>query len=552
MKLTRSVVGISLLVLSGFGLGFVTQYSNDYYEISKNLDIFGKLFRDVNTMYVDETDPEKLIRTGIDAMLESLDPYTTFISEQESDQVRFLTKGEYGGIGALVGKRKGRILIIEPYEDSPADEAGIKVGDQLAKVKETPITEEMTISDVRDLLRGKKGTEISITVLRGGQEKELTVRRDRIKIPNVPYSGLVTDQIGYIALEGFTENASYEVSSALARLKDRSNGDLKGVILDLRGNVGGRLDEAIHVSNVFIPQQETIVETRGRMEGSRRVLNTRRRATDAHIPLTVLIDGNSASASEIVAGAIQDLDRGVIIGQKSFGKGLVQDIRPLSYNAQLKITTAKYYTPSGRCIQAINYSDRDANGRANRIPDSLRNTFTTRNGRIVRDGGGINPDLPMAAPETKPLFASMIREGLMFDFATQYAEQHPDMVEPKQFHVDNSLFAEFKEFVKNKNAVLETPLDQKVNALKEDLKSEAYFEEVSDELATLEEAIEQNKNSQLDGLQADIALKLEQEIAKRYFYKQGIVEVSFDDDPEILKAVEVLSDLERYKQILGL
>ncbi len=552
MKLTRSVVGISLLVLSGFGLGFVTQYSNDYYEISKNLDIFGKLFRDVNTMYVDETDPEKLIRTGIDAMLESLDPYTNFISEQESDQVRFLTKGEYGGIGALVGKRKGRILIIEPYEDSPADEAGIKVGDQLAKVKETPITEEMTISDVRDLLRGKKGTEISITVLRGGQEKELTVKRDRIKIPNVPYSGLVTDQIGYIALEGFTENASYEVSSALARLKDRSNGDLKGVILDLRGNVGGRLDEAIHVSNVFIPQQETIVETRGRMEGSRRVLNTRRKATDDRIPLTVLIDGNSASASEIVAGAIQDLDRGVIIGQKSFGKGLVQDIRPLSYNAQLKITTAKYYTPSGRCIQAINYSDRDANGKANRIPDSLRNTFTTRNGRIVRDGGGINPDIPMAAPETKPLFASMIREGLMFDFATQYAEQHPEMVEPKQFHVGNSLFTEFKEFVKNKNAVLETPLDQKVNALKEDLKSEAYFEEVSDEIATLEEAINQHKDSQIDALQGDIALRLEQEIAKRYFYKQGIVEVSFDDDPEILKAVEVLSDLERYKQILGL
>ena len=551
MKLTKSIVGISLLVLSGFGMGFITHYSNDYYEISKNLDIFGKLFRDVNTMYVDETDPEKLIRTGIDAMLESLDPYTTFISEEESDQVRFLTKGEYGGIGALVGKRKGRILIIEPYEDSPADEAGIKVGDQLIKVKDTPITEEMTIADVRDLLRGKKGTEVSITVMRGGQAKELRVKRDRIKIPNVPYSGMVSEDIGYIALEGFTENASLEVSSSLEWLKRQAPSGLKGVILDLRGNVGGRLDEAIHVSNVFIPQQEAIVETRGRMEGSRRVLSTRRKATDEEIPLAVLINGSSASASEIVAGAIQDLDRGVLIGQKSFGKGLVQDIRPLSYNAQLKITTAKYYTPSGRCIQAINYRDRDSNGRANRIPDSLRNTYSTRNGRQVKDGGGINPDLPIPAPESKPLFAAMIQEGLIFDFATQYAEEHPQMVAPKDFHVDDEIFGQFKVFVKNSEASLITPLDRKLNSLVEDLKSEAYYDQVTEELSVLENAIVQNKDKELDELQSDISLRLEQEIAKRFFYKQGIVEVSFDDDPEILAAVEVLGNTVRYREILN-
>ena len=549
MKFTKSFVGVSLLVVAGFFLGFITHYSNDYYEISKNLDIFGKLFRDVNTMYVDDTDPEKLIRTGIDAMLESLDPYTTFISEEESDQVRFLTKGEYGGIGALVGKRKGRILIIEPYEDFPADEAGIKAGDQLLKVEDSLITEDMTIADVRDLLRGKKGTEVDITVLRNGAETALRVKRDRIKIPNVPYFGFVREDVGYISLEGFTENASQEVIKALDQLKATSK-ELKGVMLDLRGNTGGRLDEAIHVSNVFIPQNEAIVETRGRIDGSQRKLYTRRQATDSQIPLVVLVDGRSASASEIVAGAIQDLDRGVIVGQKSFGKGLVQDIRPLSYNAQLKITTAKYYTPSGRCIQAINYRERDANGKAMRIPDSLRNTFNTRNGREVKDGGGISPDLFIESPESIPLLASIIGEGLIFDFATQYASSHSELSAPKSFHVDEALFAEFKDFVQQKNLSLRTPLDSKLEEITEDLKEEGYYDSLTDELTTLSKAIENKKAKDLDALRGEISLMLEQEIAKRYYYKQGIVEVSFDDDPEILAGLEVLDDAARYKEIL--
>ncbi|MEM6633484.1 MAG: S41 family peptidase [Bacteroidota bacterium] len=549
MKFTKSFVGVSLLLVAGFFMGFVTHYSNDYYEISKNLDIFGKLFRDVNTMYVDDTDPEKLIRTGIDAMLESLDPYTTFISEEESDQVRFLTKGEYGGIGALVGKRKGRILIIEPYEDYPADEAGIKAGDQLIKVKDSVITPEMTIADVRDLLRGKKGTEVDITVLRNGAETQLRVRRDRIKIPNVPYYGFVREDVGYIALEGFTQDASQELIKALEQLKATSK-DLKGVMLDLRGNTGGRLDEAIYVSNVFIRQNEAIVETRGRVEGSQRKLFTRRPATDTEIPLVVLIDGRSASASEIVAGAIQDLDRGVIVGQKSFGKGLVQDIRPLSYNAQLKITTAKYYTPSGRCIQAINYRERDANGKAMRIPDSLRNTFATRNGREVKDGGGISPDISIESPDSQPLLAAIISEGLIFDFATQYAAGHSELTAPKSFHVDDAIFSEFKSFVRTKDLSLQTPLDSKLEEITEDLKEEGYYASLTDELATLEKAIQEKKSRDLGDLQGEISLMLEQEIAKRYYYKQGIVEVSFDDDPEILAGLAVLDEPNRYKEIL--
>ncbi|MCB0844758.1 MAG: S41 family peptidase, partial [Bacteroidetes bacterium] len=389
----RRFLVLSLVIMVSFSVGFITHVPDNYFEISKNLDIFGKLYREINSLYVDDTDPSELMRTGIDAMLNSLDPYTNYIGEEEIEDFRFMSTGKYGGIGALIGKRKGNIVVLEPYDGYPAQKAGLKAGDQILQIEDTKIGSDKEVSDVRDLLRGEEGTPVKLTIQRLGEEEPmiLSLERDQVKVDNVPYSGMVNDHIGYIALTGFTQDAGKEVKKALEKLK-KEHSSLSGLILDLRGNPGGRLDEAINVANVFITQKEKIVETRGRQEESRRALYANRPATDDMTPLAVLVNSRSASASEIVAGSIQDLDRGIVVGNRSFGKGLVQNIRPLSYNSQLKVTTAKYYTPSGRCIQAINYADRNEDGSVARIPDSLKNSFTTRNGRTVYDGGGIEPD----------------------------------------------------------------------------------------------------------------------------------------------------------------
>jgi len=552
MRLSKKkllIVGLSLVIISSLSVGFTRYYPQNIYEINKNLDIFGKLFKVVNSLYVDEVDPEELIRVGIDAMLYSLDPYTTFISEEEADKVSFMSTGQYGGIGALVGKRDQEILIIEPYQGYPADMAGIRAGDQILKINQTA-TKGMQIPDVRDLLRGQQGTTVVLTITRGGNEQTLTVKRDKIKIDNVPYYGMITDEVGYISLAGFTQDAGEEVRSALQSLKAKTP-TMSGVILDLRGNPGGRLDEAVSVANVFIPQQEVIVETRGRLEGTRQIHYARKKPLDTALPLVVLIDQGSASASEIVAGAVQDLDRGVVVGQKSFGKGLVQNIRSLSYNTQLKITTAKYYTPSGRCIQSINYSERDKNGTASLIPDSLKTTFKTRNGRSVTDGGGIRPDKVVETPESNPVIQALIVENLIFDFATQYASQHDSIVSPKEFHVDEALFTAFKTFIEEQKFTYETPADKQLSLLKETLSSETYYASLSNELAELDRIMQSEKSYSLTAIKDDLIPLIEQEIAKRYYYKQGMIEVMFDDDPDIQKGIELLQAPDTYRSILA-
>jgi len=540
--------GLLVIALATFSLGFVSYKSDNIYEINKNLDIFGQLFRVVNNLYVDETDPEKLIRTGIDAMLNSLDPYTSFISEEEAEKVSFMSTGKYAGIGALVGKRGGRILIIEPYQGAPADMAGIRAGDQIINIDGKSIA-GLDISNIRNILRGSSGTMVNITVLRGDTEHKIQVIRDEVQIENVPYFGMANNEVGYIQLTGFTENAGRDVRNALGMLSQQSN--LKGVILDLRNNPGGRLDEAVNVANVFLPQREVIVETRGRHEGTRTLHISRRSPMNTEIPLAVLIDEGSASASEIVAGAIQDLDRGVIIGNKSFGKGLVQNIQPLSYNTQLKITTAKYYTPSGRCIQSLDYRNRNENGSASRIPDSLQNTFSTRNGREVSDGGGIHPDIPVSDPEAHPMIAALINQGHLFDFATYYVAQHDSIAAPRNFHLNDEIFSMFKTFIAQQSVDYQTPADQQLSQLKKLLQEEDYYESVEKEIQQLEALITQHKNEELDRLRQELSPLLEAEIAKRYYYNKGMVEVLFDDDRDILKAIEILKDQALYQSILS-
>ena len=541
-----------LLILLSFSFGFITQPSDNLYEISKNLDIFGRLYREINTLYVEDTDPEKLMETGINAMLQSLDPYTNFISEDEIEDVRFMSTGQYGGIGALIGKRDGEMVILEPYAGYPADKAGLKAGDVVVKVNQTPIkAEEMEVSDVRVLLRGEKGTEVSMSVQRYGVADPLTVSltRDRIKIKNVPYAGMINQEVGYIALTGFTQDAGKEVQDALQAMK-RETSDLKGVVLDLRGNPGGRLDEAVKVANVFIPQKETIVETRGRIDNSSRVHAAQRVAVDTEIPLAVLVNQRSASASEIVAGAVQDLDRGVIIGSRSFGKGLVQNIRPLVYNTQLKVTTAKYYTPSGRCIQAINYAERNEDGSVSKIPDSLKTAFRTRNGRTVYDGGGIEPDVPVSSEKYEVVTRELENQGIIFDFATQYVSEHTSITDPRAFQITSSMYQEFLAYVKSRDFSYETQADQELKHLQSTIEKEAYEEILKESIETITRKLDLQKEKELEVHQEEISWLIKREIVKRYYYKEGTIQASFDKDSEILKAVEMLTVPNQYTQTL--
>ncbi|MEL6673828.1 MAG: S41 family peptidase [Bacteroidota bacterium] len=537
-------------ILLAFSVGFITDVNDNYFEISKNLDIFGKLYREINSLYVDETDPSKLMRTGIDAMLNSLDPYTNYISEEEVDDLRFMTTGQYGGIGALVGKRNGKMIVMEPYEDYPADEAGIKAGDQLIRIDGKAITEEMEVIDVRNILRGQKGSQVIVEVSRSGKLQKLQLRRDRIKVDNVPYYGMVNKEVGYISLTGFTQDAGKEVQMATESLK-KKHPRLKGIILDLRGNPGGRLDEAVNVANVFVPQKEVIVETRGRMNGTRKSHAARRTATDTEIPLVVLVNHRSASASEIVAGSIQDLDRGVIVGRRSFGKGLVQNIRPLSYNTQVKVTTAKYYTPSGRCIQAINYAERAKDGNVVRIPDSLKNSFQTRNGRTVYDGGGIEPDVVVALPEEKAVTKALIAQGLIFDFATQFAVETVNLKSPRDFEVSNELYREFMTYVNEREFSYDTEADRQLDKLTETLQEEAYGTELKPQIDRIEAKLKAAKDQELQKEQARISQLLKEEIIKRYYYKDGVIESRLVDDQDVSQAVNILTDETRYQAYLA-
>lgn len=542
---------VALLSFILLSTAFVTlSFRDDYFEISKNLDIFATLFREVNLYYVDEITPGSLMKTGIDAMLESLDPYTNYIPEEDIEDARFMTTGQYGGIGALIRTKDDFIVIAEPYENSPAAKADLRAGDVVIEI-EGKSTKGKTTSDVVKYLKGTPNTAVKLKVLRDGETEpiEKVITREEIKVNNVPYYGMINESIGYIKLTGFTQDAGREVKDALVALKQ--NPGLKGVILDLRGNPGGLLREAINIVNVFVEKGIDIVSTKGKVKEWDKTYKTLNTPVDTEIPLAVLINRSSASASEIVSGSIQDLDRGVIVGQRSFGKGLVQTSRPLSYNTQLKITTSKYYIPSGRCIQAKDYSHRNEDGSIGTVPDSLIKEFATLGGRKVFDGGGVIPDVSLDPVEFAPVARSIASNNLVFDFATLYRREHPELIEAKNFKIEDALFNDFTAFLSTKEYSYKTESEEMLEEWEKVATREKYFEAAQSEYKSLKARIEHDKKEDVTKAKDQIERMLTDEIVSRYYFQRGRIEASFAFDPEIRRAVDILFDQTFYKDVLS-
>jgi len=541
-------VALGAVAAAGLGLMSFNDPGERYFEIVKNLDIFATLFREVNTYYVDEINPNRLMKTGIDAMLRSLDPYTDYIPEDEIEDYRTMTTGQYGGIGAAVSPRNGKTYVVLPNENSPAAKAGLRVSDEILKIDDIDVKNK-SYHDVNKLLRGQANTSVKLTVKRFGQDKpmDIAVMRENIKIENVPYYGMVSGEVGYIHLSDFTTGASREVKTALTELKAKG---AKKLILDLRDNPGGLLSEAVNISNLFVAKDAEIVSTKGKVTDWNKVYTALNPPADTDIPVAVLTSSRSASAAEIVAGVIQDYDRGVLIGQKTYGKGLVQATRPLSYNSQLKITTAKYYIPSGRCIQAIDYSHRNEDGSVGKIPDSLQVAFKTRNGRMVYDGGGITPDVPVEHPTFPAIAQSLDSKGLLFEYANKYANEHQTIKPAKEFQLSDEEYQGFVNWLSNKEYDYTTQVEKSVEDLITYAKKEKYYEDIQEQIKSLKTKMYHNKDSDLQKFKPELKEMLEQEIVSRYYLQKGFVEASFDDDVDIRAAVDVLNNNGRYGQLL--
>ena len=524
-------------------------FVDNYFEVSKNLDIFATLFRELNIYYVDETNPGDLMKKGIDDMLESLDPYTNYIPESEIEDYRYMTTGQYGGVGALIRQQGDYVVISEPYEGFPAQKADLRAGDKILKINDIDAKGKKT-DDISKILKGQPSTTIKIVVEREGEKKPLEkiLNREEIKIHSVSYSGMLNQNTGYIKLTGFTENASGEVKDALLELK--KNPELKSVVFDLRGNPGGLLKEAIDIVNIFEEKGTEIVSTRGKVKDWDKVHKALNSPVDLNIPITILVDRGSASASEIVSGALQDLDRGVVIGQRSYGKGLVQQTRPLSYNAQLKVTVAKYYIPSGRCIQALDYSHRNEDGSVDHVPDSLISAFKTRNGRIVYDGGGISPDVYIEPRKYSSITASLITKNLVFDYATKYRIAHATIAPAKEFRLTDAEYDEFVASLNGKDYDYTTKTEKSLDELKKDAESDKTLDAISADIDALKAKIAHSKKDDLVKYKAEIKQFLEEEIASRYYFQNGRLEASMKDDDELKEALAVLNDNARYTKIL--
>lgn len=519
-----------------------------YFDIARSLDIFTTLFKEVNAYYVDEVEPEGLIHKGIEGMLESLDPYTDYISEDDMETFRITTTGRYGGIGALIGYINNKVVITEPYEGFPAQKSGLKVGDEIIAVDGKNVKGKTT-SDVSTILKGQPKTTVEIKVKRLGVADELTfkIQREKINISNLAYFGLVEPEVGYIKLDDFTPGAGKEVSHALTSLK-RSGA--KKVILDLRENPGGLLNEAVNVVNIFVPKGEEVVATKGKVKEWNKTYFTLDNAVDQEIPLVVLTGSGSASASEIVAGALQDYDRAVLVGKKTFGKGLVQTTKPLSYNTQLKVTTAKYYIPSGRCIQELDYTHRQEDGTVNKIADSLRVPFTTKGGRKVFDGGGLDPDVTIEDKFLGTVTIALLSKGLIFDYATKFSNENPRPGNFRTFRLDDNQYNKFVKWVQDQKFSYVTPLENSASELYEVAKEERNFQALEKQLDALKGTIESNKLDDLVRFKSEVKQVLEQEIAFHYGIHQGATEYTLDKDEFILEARRILSDKGSYRKIL--
>jgi carboxyl-terminal processing protease len=547
LKLKKVRLILILTVVITVSFGFVALRDKEF-EIIKNLDIFYSLFNELNRFYVDETKPDELIETAIDGMLNSLDPYTTYIPEEDMADLNFMTTGEYGGIGALIRRGGDCALILEPYENFPAHLAGLKAGDTLVTIDGIP-TKGKEIGAVSELLKGTPNTNLTLEIKRIGTNGILkkTLTRKKITIANVPYYGIVAHHVGYIRLSSFTKDAGREAHDALVKLKEAG---ATSIILDLRGNPGGLLIESVNVCNLFVPRNQEIVSTRGKVKQWDNTYKTTSEPVDKSIPLVVLVNRGSASASEIVAGALQDLDRAVVIGERTYGKGLVQTTRPLTYNSQLKVTTAKYYIPSGRCIQAVDYSHRNEDGSVGYIPDSLIREFHTMNGRKVFDGGGIAPDMALNPLMLSKITLSLILKNLIFDYATLYAYRNEKVPGVDALQITSTEYNNFLNFLKSKSFDYTTESDDQLDELIKVAKQEKYFTEAQDEFEALRKKLAHDKDKDLQTFNGEIKSLLFEEIASRYYYQKGRIQASLHEDPELDKAIEVLNDPELYVSIL--
>ena len=540
------IYGLLIVVVS---LGSISA-ADHYFEITRNLDVFTALFKDVNASYVDDTDPSKLMRTCIDGMLKTLDPFTNYISESQIETYQIQNSEKIVEIGIHFQIMDSLPVVTDVIKDLPADKAGLVIGDKILAL-DGQRTKGKTYDEVTQALRGQTGSTVTVSLRTiSGESKEIPISRQEFQQTNVPYYGMLTKDIGCINLKIFNPNAGKDVKEAFDKLK-KDHPDLKGIILDLRGNPGGLLTEAVNVVNVFVDKNKLVVTTKGRVAEWNSTFKTLNEPTDNKIPLVVITDSHSASASEIVSGCMQDYDRGVILGQKTYGKGLVQITKNLSYNTMLKVTTAKYYIPSGRCIQAINYAERNDDGSVKRIPDSLKHAFKTADGRKVWDGGGIDPDLPVAKPAVEPLIEALTTKNVIFDFATTYKLKHKTIVPAAEFKISDQDYSDFIAFAKNRDYSYKTESDKLLEKLKEAATEEKYYDAVKSQYEDIKKKLEADKQSALLKNKTEIAVLIENEICGRYYYMNGKIEKSLQNDPLAVKAIELLNDPQgHYKDLL--
>ncbi len=544
-KIGLSIAGLFLvasIVMTGFNR------DEKLFLVDKNLDIYYTLVRELNLFYVDEINPTDLVKTSIDEMLGSLDPYTNYIPESDMEDFRFMTTGEYAGIGAMISKHGDQVIIAEPYEGFPAQKSGLKAGDILIEVagKET---EKMSTEDVSNLLKGPANKVVSVKIDRPGQKKnlEIDIVREKIQIDAVPYYGMIDDEIGYIRLSNFTQNCGDEVKKAFTELKKQKGA--KSLVLDLRSNPGGLLIEAVKIVNLFVPKGSEVVSTKGKVKQWDKTYKATENPIDTIMPMAVLVNRGSASASEIVSGALQDLDRAVIIGSRTFGKGLVQTTRDLSYNTKLKVTTAKYYIPSGRCIQALDYAHRNEDGSVGTIPDSLITEFTTKKGRKVYDGGGIVPDLKIDLDRLSSLSINLVRDFMIFDYATKFANENESIPSPEEFEISDEIFDDFKTFVKEQKFSYQSETEEVFSELLETAKSEKYYDVAEEQFEALKVKIGHELNKDLESFKEEIKEMLTDEIVTRYYYQKGAIKSALKDDKGLEKAKETLKNPQAFSTV---
>ncbi|MCQ2253323.1 MAG: S41 family peptidase [Bacteroidales bacterium] len=521
---------------------------DDDFELIKNLEIFHTLMRDIRIMYVEETSSGELIKTAMDKMLETLDPYTVYYPESLVEDVRFMNTGEYAGIGANVVKMKNGYVVETVFKDSPADKAMLKVGDKILKINDKT-TADKNMDELDLLMKGEPGTSVKLDIESAGAGKTVTLKRAMIDVPNIPYSGEIAPKIGYINLSGFTQNCGKEFRDAFVKLKNDKK--IEKLIIDLRYNPGGLLVEAVNIVNLFVNKGEVVVDMRGRVSEWNKVFKAENAPLDTEIPIVVLVNGNSASAAEIVSGALQDLDRAVIIGEKTYGKGLVQSTRDLVFNSKMKVTTAKYYIPSGRCIQKLDYGHKDSTGKATRINETANKTFKTKNGRPVKDAGGIMPDIIVNSDTMAYVVENLVDGNIIFDYATRYQASHANIKEPEQFTISDSEISDLKEFAGSNLYNYKTPADKELKLLEMAIKDEYKSETVLNTIKTLKSQIEDLKKKEFEENREQIRHAMGTEIVRRYYYDEGVIRYSLKHDQFITKGIEVLNDAVSYKKILS-